>query len=206
MPTRRSLLLAPALLALTLAPAGASQMLEIGKPAPLFEAVDSHGKTVRLADLRGRVVVLEWTNHDCPFVRKHYNAKNMQAQQRDATEDGVVWLTILSSAPGEQGHVAPAEANRLTETRGAAPSNVLLDPTGKIGLAYGAQVTPHMYVVGKDGTLLYRGGIDDKPTTRVADVAGATQHVRKALEAIKASRPVDPAITRAYGCTIKYAT
>ena len=179
---------------------------DIGAPAPAFQAKDSNGKTVNLADLRGKLVVLEWSNHDCPFVVKHYRSANMQALQKEATKDGVVWLTIISSAPGTQGYVEPAEANSLTAKRDAAPSNVLLDPTGVIGKAYGAQTTPHMYVIGKDGVLLYKGGIDDKPTSNVADVPGAKNYVRTALEAVKAGRAVDPAVTRAYGCTVKYSS
>ena len=185
-------------------PAAASP--EIGKPAPDFQAIDSNGKPVKLSDLRGKLVVLEWTNHDCPYVKKHYGAANMQAIQRDAAADGVVWLSIISSAPGTQGYVLPAEANELTVKRGAAPANVLLDPTGAIGKAYGAQTTPHMYVIGRDGALLYRGGIDDKPTANPADIATAKNYVRTALEAVKAGRAIDPAVTRAYGCTVKYSS
>lgn len=179
---------------------------DIGKPAPEFQAVDSNGKAVKLSDLRGKLVVLEWSNHDCPFVIKHYRSSNMQTLQKEATADGVVWLTIISSAPGTQGYVQGAEANDLTAKRNAAPSNVLLDPTGVIGKAYGAQTTPHMYVIGKDGMLLYKGGIDDKPTSNVADVPGAKNFVKTALDAVKAGRSVDPAVTRAYGCTVKYSS
>jgi peroxiredoxin len=198
--------LAAVLLAGTALSQTAAASPEIGKPAPDFQAVDSNGKTVKLSDLRGKLVVLEWTNHDCPYVKKHYGASNMQATQRDAAADGVVWLSVISSAPGTQGFVQPAEANELTAKRGATPANVLLDPTGAIGKAYGAQTTPHMYVIGKDGALLYKGGIDDKPTANPADIATAKNYVRTALEAVKAGRAVDPAVTRAYGCTVKYSS
>lgn len=197
---------AAALLAGTAMALPAAASPEIGKPAPDFLAVDSNGKTVKLSDLRGKLVVLEWTNHDCPYVKKHYGASNMQATQRDAAADGAVWLSVISSAPGTQGYVQPAEANELTVKRGASPANVLLDPTGAIGKAYGAQTTPHMYMIGKDGALLYKGGIDDKPTANPADIATAKNYVRTALEAVKAGRAVDPAVTRAYGCTVKYSS
>ena len=136
----------------------------IGAPAPAFTLTDSNGKTVSLADFKGKTVVLEWTNHDCPYVRKHYGGNNMQALQKKWTAQGVVWLTLISSAPGEQGYVSAAEANKLTADRGAAPTAVLFDPKGNVGRAYGAQTTPHMYVITGDGTLVYMGGIDDKPT------------------------------------------
>ena len=153
---RRSLALAPAAAFATTSP-------DLGKPAPLFTAVDSNGKTWSLADLKGKVVVLETTNHDCPYVRKHYNAKNMQTQQREAAAKGVVWLTSASNATGEQGYVTPAQANDLTKSRDAAPAAVLLDPQSKIARAYGATVTPHMYIIDAKGILVYKGGIDFDP-------------------------------------------
>ncbi len=195
-----------ALFLVALTPSSLRAAPEIGAPAPLFQAVDSNGKTVALSDLRGKLVVLEWSNHDCPFVVKHYRSANMQSLQREATADGVVWLTVISSAPGTQGYVQGAEANDLTVKRNAAPSNVLLDPTGAIGRAYDARTTPHMYVIGKDGALLYKGGLDDKATASVADVPGARNYVRIALDAVKAGRAVDPAVTRPYGCTVKYGS
>src|SRR6187200_718018 len=145
----------------------------IGAPAPAFTLADSNGKTVSLADFKGKTVVLEWTNHDCPYVRKHYGGNNMQALQKEWTAQGVVWLTLISSAPGTEGYVSAQEANKLTAERGAAPSDVLFDPKGDVGRAYGAQVTPHMYVIKGDGTLVYMGGIDDKPTARLADLKTA---------------------------------
>lgn len=179
---------------------------QIGAPAPAFTAVDSKGQKRSLADFRGKTVVLEWTNHDCPFVRKHYETGNMQALQKETTGQGVVWLTIGSSATGEQGYVTGAEADALTQKRGAAPSAFLLDPQGSIGKAYNAKVTPHMYVIDPKGTLVYMGGIDDKPTTRHADVQGARNYVREALAAMSTGKPIAATSTRAYGCTIKYSS
>ena len=177
----------------------------VGSPAPTFSLASSTGPTISLADQRGKVVVLEWTNHDCPYVRKHYESGNMQSLQKDATGQGVVWLTMVSSAPGTQGHVSGSQANELTKSRNAVPTAVLFDPTGTVGKAYGATNTPHMYVITKDGMLVYAGAIDDKPTTRKADVETAQNYVRPALAAVAAGQPVKTPVTRAYGCTIKYA-
>jgi peroxiredoxin len=178
---------------------------KVGEPAPGFTAPATSGSPVSLADYRGKLVILEWTNHDCPYVRKHYETGNMQALQKDATGQGVVWLTIISSSPGTQGYVTPAEANELTASRKAMPTAVLLDPTGAVGHLYGATNTPHMYLVDKAGLLVYAGAIDDKPTTRRSDVPGATNYVRAALEAVSAGQPVKTPVTRAYGCTVKYS-
>ena len=179
---------------------------QIGAPAPAFNAVDSKGQKVSLADYKGKTVVLEWTNHDCPFVRKHYESGNMQALQKETTSQGVVWLTIASSMAGEQGYVTGPDADGLTQKRGAAPTAFLLDPQGNVGKAYNAKVTPHMYVIDPNGTLVYMGGIDDKPTTRHADVQGARNYVREALAAMGAGKPIEANSTRAYGCTIKYSS
>ena len=205
---RRSLMLGGAALALapTVVPsvARAATGPDVGAPAPLFTAVDSNGKSWSLADLKGKVVVLETTNHDCPYVRKHYTSKNMQTQQREAATRGVVWLTVASSATGEQGHVTAAQANDLTKSRDAAPAAVLLDPQSRIARAYGATVTPHMYIVDAKGTLVYKGGIDSIPSADVADVPKAKQYVRVALDEVLAGRPVADASTRPYGCNLKY--
>ena len=178
---------------------------KVGVAAPAVTASATNGQAVSLADQRGKLVVLEWTNHDCPYVVKHYSTGNMQALQKEATGQGVVWLTIISSAPGTQGHVSPPQADELTSTRKAAPTAVLLDPTGVVGKAYGATNTPHMYVIDKAGTLMYAGAIDDRPTTRRADIQGAQNYVREALQAVTAGQPVKTPVTRAYGCTVKYA-
>ena len=198
-PFLRSLFVAFALCA-----AGASAAVRVGEPAPDFAGVDTQGKTHRLADYRGKTVVLEWTNHDCPYVRKHYGAGNMQAQQREAAARGAVWLSVISSAPGEQGHVAPAEADRLTRSREAAPHAVLLDPEGRIGRAYGAKTTPHMYIIDETGRLVYMGGIDSVTTADPADIPKATQYVRVALQERAAGKPISAPVTRPYGCSVKY--
>ena len=179
---------------------------EPGKPAPDFSAINSNGKTVRLSDFRGKIVVLEWTNDGCPYVQKHYNSGNMQSLQKDETSRGVVWLTVISSAPGTQGYVDGTEANALTKSRGAAPTEVLLDPEGKVGHLYEARTTPHMFVVSKDGTLAYMGGIDDKPTTNPADIRTAKNYVRAALDEVMAGKTVEKAVTRPYGCSVKYGS
>lgn len=177
---------------------------KVGAPAPDFSGVDTAGKTVSLKQLKGKTVVLEWTNDGCPYVKKHYNSGNMQSLQQDAAGKGAVWLTIISSAPGEQGHLPPAELDKLTRERGAAPSAVLIDADGTIGKAYNARVTPHMYVIDPAGTLRYMGAIDDKPTADKADVAGARNYVKDALDALAAGRDIDKTVTRAYGCSVKY--
>jgi peroxiredoxin len=178
----------------------------VGAPAPGFTLKDSNEKTVSLADFKGKTVVLEWTNHDCPYVRKHYGGNAMQSLQKKWTAQGVVWLTLISSQPGSQGFVAPLEANKLTTDRGAAPTAVLFDPKGDVGRSYGAQVTPHMYVITPAGTLAYMGGIDDKPTTRIEDLKGAHNYVDAALTEVLAGKPVTTTTARAYGCSIKYSS
>ena len=178
---------------------------KVGAPAPGFTAPATTGAPVNLGSYKGKLVVLEWTNHDCPYVRKHYETGNMQALQRETTGQGIVWLTLISSSPGTQGHVTPAQADELTSTRKAAPTAVLLDEKGVVGRLYGATNTPHMYVVDKAGLLVYAGAIDDRPTTRRADVQGANNYVRAALDAVAAGQPVKTPVTRAYGCTVKYS-
>lgn len=178
---------------------------KVGEAAPAFTSTATSGAAVSLADYRGKLVILEWTNHDCPYVRKHYDTGNMQTLQRETTGAGVIWLTVISSAPGEQGHVKPAHADELTTNRKAAPTAVLLDTKGEVGKMYGATNTPHMYVVDKAGLLVYAGAIDDKPTSRRSDVPGANNYVRAALQAVAAGQPVKTPVTRAYGCTVKYS-
>ena len=200
---RRSVLLGGAAIALLPGLAAAAGP-DVGQAAPLFTAVDSNGKTWSLADLKGKVVVIETTNHDCPYVRKHYTAGNMQAQQREAASKGVVWLTSASSATGEQGHVTAAQANELTKSRNAAPAAVLLDPQSKVARAFGATVTPHMYIVDARGILVYKGGIDSIPSSDPNDVPKATQYVRVALDEVLAGKPETNPSTRPYGCSMKY--
>ena len=198
---RRSILLGGA--ALAFAPA-AFAAADIGKPAAAFSATDSNGKRWALAELKGKVVVLETTNHDCPYVRKHYNSANMQTQQREAAAKGVVWLTVASSAKGEEGFVTATQANELTQKRNAAPAGFLLDPLSRIARAYGATVTPHMYIVDAAGVLVYKGGIDSIPSSSQSDIPKAKQYVRVALDEVLAGKPVTEASTRPYGCSLKY--
>ena len=186
-------------------PAWAATTAKIGTAAPAFTTGATTGKNVSLGDYKGQIVVLEWTNHDCPYVRKHYDTSNMQALQKEATAAGVIWLTLISSSPGTQGYVTPPQADELTATRKASPTAVLLDPTGVVGKMYGATNTPHMYIVDKTGMLVYAGAIDDRPTTRRSDVQGAQNYVREALQSVAAGQPVKTPVTRAYGCTVKYA-
>lgn len=177
----------------------------VGALAPDFKGTDSNGKTQTLSDYRGSIVVLEWTNHDCPFVRKHYDSSNMQSLQKEATAQKVVWLSIVSSAPGQQGHVTAKEANDLTEKRKAFPSAVILDSEGKIGRLYDARTTPHMFVIDKEGKLAYMGGIDDIKSTKVADVAKANNYVRPAIAAVQAGKNPKTSSATPYGCSVKYS-
>lgn len=183
-------------------PAGAVAPV-IGDPAPDFTATDSHGQTHSLSSHKGSIVVLEWTNHECPYTAKHYEAGAMQALQRDAAQQGVVWLSVISSAPGRQGYVTPEQANDLTESRGALPSAVILDPSGAVGRLYDAKATPHMYVIDASGKLIYMGAIDDDPSAR-GNPDDASNYVRAAMNDLLAGRPVATSKTRAYGCSIKY--
>lgn len=176
---------------------------QIGAPAPDFTVVDSKGSSHSLRDFAGKTVVLEWTNHDCPFVKKHYQG-NMQALQKEMTAQDVVWLSVISSAPGKQGHVSPAEADELTARRNAAPTAVVFDESGVVGQAYAAKTTPHMYVIDKAGVLQYMGGIDSIPSTKVDDIAKATPLFANAAKAVLAGATPDPATSKPYGCSVKY--
>jgi peroxiredoxin len=196
-------LAAALLVAATSTPAGATAV--VGQEAPAFSLADSNGKLHSLADLKGKVLVLEWWNPDCPFVGKHYGSGNMQRLQKEWTTRGVVWLTVNSSATGQQGHVDGAKANALVKERGLASTAVLLDPDGKVGRVYGAKTTPHLFVIDGKGTLVYAGGIDDKPSTDQADIATAKNYVAEALAEVTAGRPVTIPSTPSYGCGVKYA-
>ena len=184
----------------------ARETLRPGQPAPEFSATDTTGKAVTLSALKGKTVVLEWSNHDCPYVAKHYGTDTMQKLQRDATAKGVVWLTVLSSARGTQGHVEALEADKLTADRKAAPSAVLLDAGGSMGRLYGATTTPHMFVIDQAGRLAYMGAIDDKPSTARDTVKTARPYVREALDALAEGKPVATSSTRPYGCSVKYGS
>jgi AhpC/TSA family len=176
----------------------------VGEPAPQFNAQDIMGKTIRLADYAGKTIVLEWTNDGCPFVGKHYDSGNMQALQQRYTAAGVVWLTLASSAPGEQGYVTPAEAKADLAHWRATPTDFLLDPDGVVGRLYDARATPNMVVIDRTGRVAYMGAIDDTPSTRLADVKTAHNYVTAALDALAAGQPVAVTSTRAYGCSVKY--
>jgi peroxiredoxin len=179
---------------------------KIGEKAPDFSVVDANGKTRSLSEFKGKWVVLEWHNQGCPYVGKHYGSGNMQKLQKEWTAKGVAWLTVESSAPGQQGHVNPAQANAYVAEKKAAPTAVLLDASGAMGTAYGAKTTPHMFVISPDGVLVYNGAIDDKPSSDQADIATANNFVSSALTAGMAGKPVAPAATKPYGCGVKYAT
>ena len=177
----------------------------VGDPAPDFTGTASDGKTYRLADYRGKYVVLEWHNNGCPYVGKQYNSGNMQRLQKEWTARGVVWFTILSSAPGKQGYVTAGAENDYLARMHAAPTAALLDPAGTIGHLYNAKTSPHMIVINPQGVVIYDGAIDDKPTTDLADVPGATNYVSLALEQSMAGKQVATPVTRPYGCSVKYA-
>jgi peroxiredoxin len=196
-----AILAAGAILAARSAPAAAV----VGQPAPAFNLADSNGKAHALTDFKGKVVVLEWWNHECPFVGKHYGSGNMQKLQKEWSAKDVVWLTVSSSAAGQQGHVDGAKANALVKEKGAAPTAVLLDHDGRTGRAFGAKTTPHMFVVDGTGTLVYAGGVDDKASTDPADIAAARNHLAAALAEVTAGKPVTTATTPPYGCGVKYA-
>jgi peroxiredoxin len=178
--------------------------VQTGRRAPDFTATDTKSTQHTLTAYRVKTVVLEWTNHECPYTGKHYATGNMQALQAAAGGSGAVWLTVVSSRPGSQGHVEAAEADRLTASRNAKPTGVVLDPSGQLGRLYGARTTPHMFIVDGAGVLVYMGAIDDRPTASHASVKGARNYVREALESMAAGRPIALAATRPYGCSVKY--
>lgn len=179
--------------------------VEIGKPAPEIEATDTNGNPFKLSDHKGKIVVLEWTNNECPFVMKHYGSGNMQATQKAAAEMGDVdWVSIVSSAPGRQGHVSAEEANKIATEAGATITAELLDESGEIGKAYDAKTTPHMFVIDKEGNVAYAGAIDDKPSPNPATLQGATNYVLAALESLNAGKDIEVKQSQPYGCGVKY--
>jgi peroxiredoxin len=177
---------------------------EIGKPAPEFTLKDCSGTEHSLSDFKGKTVVLEWVNHGCPFVVKHYASGNMQKLQEDATGKGVVWLSICSSAPGKQGHMSAADATAKCEEIGSKATAYLLDEDGTAGRLYAAKTTPQMAVINAEGVLVYQGAIDDKASTNQSDIEGATNYVVAALDEVLAGKPVTTAETKPYGCSVKY--
>ena len=190
---------------LLLTPAVAQAAPEIGKPAPDFAATDIEGKPVKLSDLKGKTVVLEWTNHECPYVVKHYGAGNMQATQKQALANNTVWISILSSAKGKEGYMSNEEIVAEMKKQGGTPSYIITDPDGTLGKLYEAKTTPHMFVIDKQGVLAYMGAIDDKPTADPKDIEGARNYVSAALASLRAGAPVSPSSTKPYGCGVKYA-
>jgi peroxiredoxin len=178
--------------------------VRVGSPAPDFTGTDTHGHTHKLSDYRGKFVVLEWTNNGCPYTRKQYDSGNMQALQKEWTGKGVVWFTILSSAPGLLGYMTPAQENAYMAKVHAAPTAALLDPSGALGHLYDAKTTPDMEVIDPSGKLIYSGAIDDHPTTDIADIKISKNYVSAALTAAMNGRPVPLTYTRPYGCSVKY--
>jgi len=177
----------------------------VGEKAPDFKATDSNGVEHTLSQYAGRYVVLEWHNNGCPYVRKQYNSGNMQRLQKEWIARGVVWLTVISSAPGMQGYVTAEEENVYLKKMDASPTAALLDPTGKLGHLYDAKTSPHMFIIDPSGTLIYDGAIDDQPTPDPASVAGATNYVSQALTEAMAGKPISLQTSRPYGCSVKYA-
>jgi peroxiredoxin len=190
---------------MTQAPVAAQmQDPEIGAPAPGFTLPDTHGNDHSLDQYEGKWVVLEWLNYGCPFVKKHYESGNMQALQSKYAEEGVVWLSVVSSAPGKQGYYEPDDMNAMNAEQENKAAAVLLDPEGTVGMAYGAKTTPQMYVINPEGVLLYNGAIDDTPTSRLDDVEGAHNYLVQALNEAMTGQDVSTPTTQPYGCSVKY--
>ena len=177
----------------------------VGEPAPNFTATDSNGQTHSLAEYKGKFVVLEWHNNGCPFTQKHYESGNMQRLQKEWVQKGVIWLTVISSAPGTQGYVTAQAENDYLRSMHASPTAALLDPTGSLGHLYDAKTTPHMFIINPEGTLIYDGAIDDHPTTDQADIAVSKNYVSEALSEAMAGKSVSTPTSRPYGCSVKYA-
>ena len=179
--------------------------VRVGEPAPTFTATDSNGNTQRLSDYKGKFVVLEWHNQGCPYTKKHYESGNMQRLQKEWTGKGVVWFTVISSAPGKQGYVTAAQENEYAKRMNASPTAVLMDPQGALGHLYGAKTTPHMYIIDPNGSLIYNGAIDDHPTPDQADIGSSKNYVSTALGEALAGKPITTASTTPYGCSVKYS-
>jgi peroxiredoxin len=193
-----------AMVALTLVFASTVRAAQVGSPAPDFHGTDSNGKAQNLDQYRGKFVVLEWHNHDCPYTIKHYQSGNMQSLQKEWTAKGVVWFTVISSPPGAQGYVTAAQENAYVTKTGAKPTAVILDPTGAIGHLYNAKTTPNMFVIDPAGRLIYAGAIDDHATTDVSDIGVSKNFVSAALTEAMNGKVVQTAYTRPYGCSVKY--
>ena len=190
--------------AVALAVLAANAAPEVGKPAPDFKLKDTSGAAHSLSDFKGKYVVLEWVNYGCPFVKKHYDSKNMQTLQKEVTGEGAVWLAVCSSAPGKQGHFAPADAAAKSAEYGSAATAYLIDEEGDVGKLYGAKTTPHMFVVNPEGVVVYMGAIDDKSTLGSSSIPEAKNYVKVALAEAKGGKPVTDSSTKPYGCSVKY--
>ena len=189
---------------LVLAPLARAAEAQVDKPAPNFTLPDTNGKSHSLSDYKGKIVVLEWLNHDCPFVDKLYDSGHMQKLQKTYGKKGVVWFSMISSAPGKDGYCTPEQANEQIKEKKAAPAALLLDPDGKVGKLYGAKTTPHMYIITSDGVLVYNGAIDDIRSTNVEDIAKANNYVQIGLDEVIAGKEVSTKTSVPYGCSVKY--
>jgi peroxiredoxin len=198
----KKLLLTTALVVWTSASAIAGPV--IGEMAPNWTGTDTNGVVHALSDFKGKTVIMEWTNHDCPYVKKHYDSGNMQSLQKEATDNGAVWVSIASSAEGKQGHVTAETGNQVMTDVGSNATAKILDASGEIGKMYDAKTTPHMFVVDPEGTLVYAGAIDSDPSFKQDGIADATNYVKAAWEAVVAGEPVEVVSTQAYGCSVKY--
>ena len=185
-----------------------SSYVENENNAPEFKLLDSYGNEISLSSFIGKKVVLEWTNHGCPYVAKHYETGNMQSTQEFAKEEEIIWLSIISSAPGTQGYVSSDEANALTITRKASPSHVLFDPTGEVGRIYDAKTTPHMYIINEEGLMKYQGAIDDAGGRGFMsrDLLKAKNYVKESLKEMGTGEEISSPVTKPYGCSVKYAS
>ncbi|WP_158748899.1 thioredoxin family protein [Acidobacterium sp. S8] len=201
----RKLLWSLCTLATVLAVSFSAFAVRVGRPAPDFTGTDTNGKTHKLSEYHGKYVVLEWTNNGCPFTQKHYESGNMQALQKEWTAKGVVWLTVLSSAQGEQGYMTGVEENAYIKKENAAPTAALLDPSGIIGHEYEARTTPHMFVIDPSGKIIYAGAIDDHATTDPSDIKSSKNYISAALTESMSGQPVATSFTRPYGCSVKYS-
>ncbi len=191
-------------LALLIAPVSAHAAVEIGQPAPDFTTKDINGNDIKLSDYKGKNVILEWSNDQCPYVMKHYDSKNMQNTQKTATDNGAVWLTIVSSAEGKQGNMSDEDAQKLVTEVDAHATARIMDPSGEIGKMYDAKTTPHMFVINEEGNVVYAGAIDDNPSPRPETIEGAKNYVLAALDSLAAGEPIEPSQTAPYGCSVKY--
>lgn len=194
------------LLAAAAPEAAAQSQAQVGEPAPDFTLKAADGETYSLSDYEGQYVVLEWLNFGCPFVGKHYGSGNMQSLQKTYTEKDVTWLSIVSSAEGKQGYYPPEEMVKQKQKHNGNMTAILMDTSGKVGRTYGAKVTPHMYVINPEGTLIYKGGIDNRPTTDESDIKGAKNYVQMALNQAMNGEEVEVKTAQPYGCTVKYAS